>query len=285
MTGRGRTRAAVTVPLTHGRAEIAPDPRRPAGWTVRVDGVEQSYVDLDEPTYLKFEYARHLAAVIDAIAPSGGALRVLHLGGGGLTLPRYVQATRPGSAQVVIERDPTLAALVQRLLPLPEGTDLRVHLGDARATLGAVAPDPEADPTAGFDLVIADVYQAAQMPIDLTTTGFAREVAAVLRPGGLYAVNVADLPTLTLSRVQAATLRHSFTETCLIASSTLLRGRRYGNVVLVATDTPGGLPLTRLRPRDPQPVRVLQGEDLGRFIAGARPMHDPPRFGHDPRHR
>src|SRR5688572_23802493 len=100
-----------------------------------MDGVAQSYVDLDRPTHLEFEYVRRVASVIDAIRARGQPLRVLHLGGGGLTLARYVHATRPGSSQDVVERDGALVRLVERSLPLPDAADVRILVADARTAV------------------------------------------------------------------------------------------------------------------------------------------------------
>jgi spermidine synthase len=112
---RGSVRAEVDL----GTAELVPDAGRAQAWTLYVDGVEQSYVDLTDPRRLEFEYVRRIATVVDAAAPPGAPLRVLHLGGGAMTLPRYVAATRPGSVQDVVERDARLVALVERVLPAP----------------------------------------------------------------------------------------------------------------------------------------------------------------------
>ncbi|MYW28536.1 spermidine synthase-like protein, partial [Streptomyces sp. SID2119] len=80
-----------------GTARLLPDVDRDRAWLLTVDEAPQSYVDLDDPTYLEFEYVRRLAHVLDCAAPEDAPLDVLHLGGGALTLPRYVAATRPGS--------------------------------------------------------------------------------------------------------------------------------------------------------------------------------------------
>jgi spermidine synthase len=248
----------------HGVIELVPDPGRPRGWTLLVDGVAQSYVDLDDPTYLEFEYVRRLASVVDAAAPPGAPLSVLHLGAGALTLPRYVGHTRPGSTQRVLEWDPIL-----RELPLPSGADIRIDIADARAGVAAS--------TDRYDLVVSDVYQAARMPRSVASVEFAALVAARLRPAGLYAVNLADLPPLAFSRTQAATARTAFGDVCLIAEPGMLRGRRYGNVILVAAPDSDGLPLHRLvtaANRDPFPSRVVHGAALDRFLTGAKPVGD-----------
>ncbi|MFV2103742.1 spermidine synthase [Micromonospora sp. LOL_024] len=251
------------------RLELAVDPRRPTGRTLLADGVEQSYVDVADPLYLHFEYVRRMAAVVDQAAPAGVPLHVLHLGGGALTLPRYVAATRPGSAQLVVERDPAVVELVARDLP-PRPAGVEVHIADAREAVAAA-------PASAYDLVLADIYRAAQMPPHVATVAFAAEVARVLRPDGTYLVNVVDLPSLVLSRAQAATLRAVFADVCVVADRRMLRGRRYGNVVLAAARRPNRLPVARLlvrARRDLLSGGLLHGSALDTFIAGTRPHTD-----------
>jgi spermidine synthase len=239
-SGADRRRAASIVePVDLGTAELVPDPGWPRGWTLIVDGVAQSYVDLDDPTRLEFEYVRHVAALIDLAAAPGAPIRVLHLGGGGLTIPRYVEAVRPGSAQRVIERDGALIALVRRVLPLPAGANIQLHTADAYEAV-------QAEREGQFDLVIADVFRAARMPRGIAGAEFAARVARLLCPGGWYLVNATDVPPWAFSRSLAATLRGVFADVGLLAAPGPLRGRRFGNVVLLAANEPGGLPMRQL---------------------------------------
>ena len=234
-----------------------------------MDGVEQSYVDLRRPLRLRHTYVRRIGSVIDAAAVAGRPVRILHLGGGGLTLPRYVAATRPGSQQVVIERDADLDAFVRQWLPLPPGADIRTVTGDARAELEHVHP--------GFDLVITDVYDGARMPGHVASVEFVRTAAGILDAGGTYVVNVTDLPMSLYSRIQAATLREVFPEVVAIAEPGMFRGRRYGNVVLAAGRQ---LPVQRLAGiagRDEVRARVVAGADLDAFVGGVGAMRDSPR--------
>lgn len=260
----------MVAPVDSGEVELVRDPDRPGGWTLLLDGAPQSYVDLSNPRWLEFDYMRWLGAVSDLAATAGSPLTVLHLGGGGLTLPRYLAATRPGSVQRVVERDPALTGLVRRVLPLPRGVDLRVRTGDARKVV-------ESTRSGRFDLVVNDVYTGARMPDWLATTEFAGQVARVLRPGGWYAVNVADRRPLGLVRGQLATLRTVFPQVCLIAETSTLRRHRFGNLVVVAAGAPARLPVTALAQRVRNgtfPTRLLAGPELDRFIAGAAPASD-----------
>jgi spermidine synthase len=247
------------------RTELLRDADRPAAWVLLVDGVPQSHVDLDDPRYLDFEYVRQLGHVLDVAAPAGQRLRVLHLGAGALTLARYVTATRPGSAQLAVEADGALVDLVRRRLPV---RGVRIRVGDAREVLEKLRPGY-------YDVVIADVFAGGQTPAHLTSVEFTAAVRRVLTGSGVYAVNVADGPPLAHARAQVATARAVFGEVALIAGPGVLRGRRFGNLVLVAS--PGPLPvgeLTRLVAADPMPARVRYGAELARFASGAKPVSD-----------
>ena len=264
-----------------GLAELVPDLSRTASWLLFLDGIPQSQVDLDDPGYLEFEYVRRIGHVADLAFPAGEPLRVLHLGGGAMTLPRYIAHTRPGSRQLVAEVDAELTDLVRRHLPLTgrrgdraaagqgaRGPGVRVRAADARQVLESVA-------AAAYDLVISDVFAGARTPFHLTTAECARAVARALRPGGVYAVNVADGPALDHVRGAVATVRSVFAETCMIAEAGVLRGRRLGNLVLAASARP--LPYDQLRraaAADPFPARVLDGAELERFASGAPVVTD-----------
>jgi spermidine synthase len=299
-----RSGPAVRADIDSGVAELVADADRPRAWTLRVDGIPQSHVDLDDPLYLEFEYMRRLGHLADLAAPAGQPLRVLHLGGGGLTLARYVAASRPGSSQLAVESDGALVGLVRRLLPLnqpsrrargggprggrssgdgssggqpgnggtsagrPGAGRVRVRVGDARTVLGQL-------PAGSFDLVIADLFTGARTPAHATTVEFAADAAAALSPAGIFAANMGDGPPLAHARARVATVRAVFPHACLIADPGVMRGRRFGNLVLAASRKE--LPLGALAGRaagDPFPGRVLGGGELDRFAAGARPVVD-----------
>jgi spermidine synthase len=233
-----------------------------------IDGIPQSQVDLDDPGYLEFEYVRRIGHVADLAFPPGDPLRALHLGGGALTLPRYLAHTRPGSRQLVAELDAELTELVRKHLPLPPGRRIRVRAEDAREVL-------ESARSGSYDLVISDVFAGARTPFHLTTAECAAAAARALRPGGVFAANVADGPPLEHARQAVATIRSVYKETCMIAEPGVLRGRRLGNLVLAGSDR--SLPVEGLRravAADPFPARVVTGLELFRFASGASVVTD-----------
>jgi spermidine synthase len=251
-----------------GRAELVPDPDRPRAWALLIDGAPQSHVDLDDPSYLDFAYQRRLGHIADLAAPPGRPLRALHLGGGAFTLARYIATTRPRSTQQIVELDAGLVQLVRRELPLASSWRIRVRCGDARAGLGKL-------PDGWADLVIVDVFGNARTPAHLTSAEFLTEVRRALRPGGWYAANLADGPPLAHLRAQIATARTAFPELCLVADPAVLRGRRFGNAVLLGSGRE--LPvaeLTRRSAGDPHPGRVAHGRALTDFAGGAAPVTD-----------
>ncbi|GGX53882.1 hypothetical protein GCM10010341_88910 [Streptomyces noursei] len=258
----------VTRAVDHGTAKLLPDIDRPRAWLLTVDGAPQSYVDLDDPTHLEFEYVRRLAHVLDEAAPAGQPLDVLHLGGGALTLPRYLAATRPHSRQDVIDVDHGLLALVTEHLPLPDDSGITVHARDARA---ALADAPEA----GVDVIVADVFSGSRVPAQLTSIEYARAAARALRPEGCYAANLADSAPFDFLRRQLANFAEVFAHLAVIAEPSVLRGRRFGNAVLLASHAE--LPIADLARRtaaDVFPARVEHGPALERLIADARPVPD-----------
>ncbi|WP_327032262.1 fused MFS/spermidine synthase [Micromonospora ureilytica] len=274
--GRKRAGDRVVEQVDTGLAELVPAPDRAGSWTLLLDGAPQSHVDLTDPTHLEFEYVRRLAAAVDLIAPAGEPLRVLHLGGGALTLPRYVSATRPGSTQRVSEVDGALVELVRRALPWPSDARLRVRVEDARAVLASSRE-------ASYDVVVADVFAGARTPAHLTSVEYAAEVARVLRPSGWYLANLADGPPLRHARGQVATVRSVLPRACLVGDAAVLRGRRYGNLVLVAgRSTPPVPELTRRAAGDWFPGRVVAGDELDRFAGGAQIVRDADATGSDP---
>lgn len=253
----------MTRQVDSGTAEIVPDRDRPYAATLFVDGTPQSHVDLADPCYLGFEYVRHIGDVVDLAFPAGRPLDVLHLGGGALTLPRYVRARRPRSRQRVAELDSALVELVREELPLGRADGIKVTIRDAREMLARVSPE-------SYDAVVLDVFNGGRIPPRLASRECFWEAAAALRPGGLLIANLTDDRPLTFSKTMVSTAYDVFGEVALAAEPAVWRARRFGNLVLVAGQRE--LPVDALGRQlvgGPFPARLRYGVELTAFAGGA----------------
>ena len=241
------------------------------GYELIVDGTPQSHVDLDDPTHLHFEYVARMGAVIDQLRMPGQPLTAIHLGAGAMTVPRYIEATRPGSRQQVVELESALVDLARGALPLPKGASIRVRHGDARAVLQAMPAGLKGT----ADLLVSDVFAGAQTPAHVTSVEFYREVSTMLAPEGVLLVNLADGPGLAYARRQVATVRAVLPHVAVLAEAQVLKGRRFGNLVLVASAQPLPLEwLPRLMAAGPHPAKVATGREIDEMAQGALVVMD-----------
>jgi spermidine synthase len=245
---------------TYFCVRIEADAERASGRVLWLDDQRHSYVDLADPTHLEFRYVRVFAAT--AAALPGGPLDVVHIGGGGFTFPRYLAEVRPGSRHLVIEIDGRLVDLARRELGLEPGPDLVVRTGDARLALGNMAE-------ASSDLVVGDAFASVAVPWHLTTVEVATEIRRILRPGGIYVLNVIDGGPNRFARAQAATLAEVFDHVAVVVPADGVPRDWAANQVMLASDTP--LPTLALDPAD---GHLLTGARAQAFIGDARPLRD-----------
>lgn len=250
-------------------ATVTADPERPTGRVLWLNSARHSYVDLADPRHLEFGYARWIGALADVGAPPGRPVDAVHLGGGGFTLPAYLTLTRPGSRNTVLELDAGLVDLDRAELGVRTGPDLRVRTGDGRVLLAA-------RPDASASLLIGDAFGHLVVPWHLATREMTAEIRRVLRPGGVYALNVIDYPPFRFARAEVATVAAVFGHVAVVTLDDALAGRRGANIVIAASTAP--LPLApwrdRLRRVVDEPVTVLDGPALADFVGDARVLTD-----------
>ncbi|WP_370325459.1 fused MFS/spermidine synthase [Euzebya sp.] len=250
-------------------ARVEVDPDRPSGRLLILDTLRHSYVDLEDPTHLEFTYAQALSDVLEAVAPAGAPLDVLHIGGGGFSLPQYLEATRPGTYSKVLELDPALVDLAVDELGLELSDDLEVRTGDARI---AVADEPDG----AYDLVIGDAFGGQAVPWHLTTRELVADVRRVMVDDGVYAINLIDYGDLGFARAEAATLRDVFAHVAVIAPPERISGQEGGNFVMVGSDAP--IPAEDIRSRAVErgddDVVITAPDEVAAFIDGAEVLTD-----------
>ncbi len=247
---------------------IVADRDRASAHTLVVDGTEQSYVDLDDPTRLEFDYVQRMADAIDGHGEPGQPLRCVHIGGAGMTLPRYVAATRPRSGQVVLEPDEEMTALVREQLPLPRHSGIKVRPVDGRSGVGAMRDD-------FADVVVLDAFDGARVPADLTTAEFFGELSRITTRDGLVLLNLADHAPFPYVRRAVRGVCDAFAQVMISAEPATLKGRRFGNVLVMASQSE--LPwqaLARKAASSPFPYRVLAHREVVDTFAAKTPFTD-----------
>jgi SAM-dependent methyltransferase len=251
------------VPISTGTAEVVRDPDFPQRVTLHVNGVPSSSLDLADPGFLDFEYMQQMAAFV-ALLPAG-PLRVLHLGAAGSAFARHVEHERPGSRQLGVDLDARLLELVREWFALPRSPLLRLRADDAGRAIASARDE-------SYDVVVRDVFAGDRTPAHLVGTGFAAQAHRVLRPGGILLVNCADKPPLATARREVASLATAFGpdaattgRLAAVAEPGILKGRRYGNLVLAAVrELPEEPPAAREDERPGDPRGSAQGGTQGR---------------------
>ena len=291
-----KNRRVFSISLGDRKAKLMRSKSRPGRYELSVDGIPQSVVSMIEPTSLEYDYIQHIARAMDAAAEPGAPLFTVHLGAGALTLARYVEATRPGSPQLVVEFEPALYTAVIDALPLSPGTDLRVIFGDARAVAdaelpgegrpsGPTVPSPTFDTAAtGSTAVdtdwadarftVVDLWDAAVIRHRVASEEFYRRVAARSAAAGVVAVNLLDGHPFEYSRRQAATLSRVFDHIAVVLDAEPHDDEGpLGNVVVFASDEPLDIVTAPELLGTPRP-HLLHDDALTSWIAGARIMTD-----------
>ena len=242
--------------------ELLRDLDRDTGWTLMVEGAEQSYVDIEDPTHLEFEYMQHIAIVIDTVFVEAEPLSVLHLGAGACTMPRWLAATRPGSRQLAVEAS---ARIIEAARPLGAVTGCTLLHDDATAQL-------QREQAGARDLVIWDLYDGPRVATATLTMRTISLMHDALREGGVVVLNVSDATPFDVVRPVVAALRMLFDDVALLAEPSTLRGRRSGNCVLVGATRPLPLPaLRRAGAAATTRARVLDADQLADFAGDAVP--------------
>ncbi len=258
---------------------VVVDEENPSLRFLILDTLRHGAVDLDDPTHLEFRYTSLIGDAIDGlrISPDGGEgsgegdadgsgegsatdpLDSLHIGGGGFSTPRYLEATRPGSTSLVLEIDGVLVEIAEEELDLQVSDDLQVRIGDARLA----TPDLETD---GYDVIIGDAFAGLSVPWHLTTSEFVAELDRLLVDEGLYVMNVIDGGDSGFARASLRTLQEHFDHVGVIIPPDGVPDRPV-NQILLASDSP--IPDLTIDPEDGVLV-----DDVQSYIGDAEVLTD-----------
>ena len=153
--------------------------------TLTLDQLLHSYVSIEDPTYLVYRYENVFADVATYIARDNHDLRALFIGGGGYTMPRFLEVTYPESTLEVIEIDPAVTQVANEYLGLIPNTKIVTYNQDARMSVPRLE-------NGQYDLIIGDAFNDVSVPYHLTTLEFNEQLHDLLTDEGDYMVNVVD---------------------------------------------------------------------------------------------
>lgn len=234
---------------------------------MKTDYLQQGWMDPADPDYLDTNFESVARAVIERCMRASGRVDAFVIGGGTYTVPRWVVRRWPGAAVDVAEIDPLVVEANLKVLGLDRIEGIRTLAMDARNAVDDLA---EGGQGARYDLIYADAYGAYSMPFHLTTLEFDGKLAARLKPGGVYVLNVID--DVAHGRVlgaMIATLRKVFRHVYVFAQHR--EGAKPGldNYVFVATGEPVITFDWRPGHRNDFPGAALPQQDLDALVEKA----------------
>jgi spermidine synthase len=211
-------------------------------------GSWQSGMFADDPAELLFPYTRQYAL---GTAMNPDAERILMLGGGGYSIPKWLLAGRSDLARKdfsldVVELDPGMTRAAGRYFQAPlDDPRLRVYHEDARVFLNRAAETVPAGEYGPYDLIFADIFNSwYTVPFHVGTREAAGKIRALLARDGMYIMNIITAVSGDNGRLLRS-IRAAFTEVFGKVELFAVHSRDAGvvqNVMLVAFRTARSLP-------------------------------------------
>ncbi|HAL46596.1 MAG: hypothetical protein FI707_11265 [SAR202 cluster bacterium] len=233
------------------------------GREVRVlslDALVHSYVDVDDPMYLKYSYEKVFADIATFVGARNPAMNVLFIGGGGYTMPRFLEVTYPESSLEVAEIDPEVTLVAADYLGLSRRTRIVTHNQDARTLMQDIAPET-------YDLIIGDAFNDVSVPYHLATLEFDEAVLDLLTPDGIYAVNIVDrMHSGRFLRAFEATMKRVFPYVYVLRDNDLWTSDERYTFVVIGSRTPLSHPsIATTNLLEGRPLTVLRFMPSGSF--------------------
>ncbi|MCX8021746.1 MAG: fused MFS/spermidine synthase [Syntrophorhabdaceae bacterium] len=149
-----------------------------------LDNLIHSYVCLENPYHIEYEYERIYADVLKWKLKKDDAFKSLTIGGGGYTFPRYMEVYYPNSKIDVVEIDPEVTRIVYSHLGLPKNTRIRTFNEDGRWYVMNCKEK--------YDVIFTDAYNDLSIPYHLTTKEFMMQLKRIMTPDGILMSNIID---------------------------------------------------------------------------------------------
>jgi spermidine synthase len=209
--------------------------------TLVLDHLIHSIVELNDPTFIhyKHEYIQiELLQAAAAVHPE--EQRVLVIGGGGYTFPRYARTMIPTSKVDVVEIDPGVTAVAYTELGLDPKLGVVTYNLDGRQFVAERAP------AGHYHVISLDAVNDLAVPWHLLTKQFNEGVKRALAPDGVYLLTVIDmLEDGKLWRAAVHTLKETFPHVEVLSAYPNYRAKDRQVYVIYAASRPLDLDTVR----------------------------------------
>ena len=252
-------------------AQLLEEPTGSGHWLLMIDNQMHSMVDIGDPSNLLFDYAKKVGKIIEHLFPEKSKINVLHLGGGALTFARYIDSTRPGSSQWVIEIEENLIDFVFQTIPMSTKGPTKIHLGDARSVLEEIKQDLYKK----IDLVISEVFLGPHSAANVSSVEFYRLVASVLSKDGVLVTNIIDDGLHRYVKDQVVTSNDVFSRASVLVYRKIDEGT-YRNCLMVSSNRQQAHEIAKSSVFEENGIvgEVIEGLDLEDFSVGGRLIED-----------
>ncbi len=161
---------------------------------MRLDKLTHSIVVMEHPSDFQYAYERIYAAITKRLTDDDQAVDNLTIGGGGYVYPRWMATTWPKGRTDAVEIDPAVTRAAVEAFGLPEDGSVRCIHEDGRVYLDRLNRQlAEGEPVDKYDFIYCDAVNDYSVPHQLTTLEFMTKVKNLLRPDGVYLMNVIEI--------------------------------------------------------------------------------------------
>jgi len=195
-------------------------------------GIRQSVVKVDDPDHLPLPYTR---AMPMGMAFTARPKRILVIGLGGGSIPRFLHKHYPETTIDAVDIDPDVVAVAKRFFGFREDATLHAYADDGRRFIEK-CKDP-------YDVIFLDAYGAEEIPYTLATREFMQAVRRALTPDGIVVGNVFSRNSNRLYDSMVRTYQDVFDELYIFD----VRGA--GNNILIARKQKRQIPKDELAKR------------------------------------
>jgi MFS family permease len=204
----------------------------PEGGTMKklvLDSLVHSGANPERPDYLWYEYERIAAWVIQNQMPKNG--KTFFIGGGGFTLPYWLERHFPEASIEVAEIDPEVTAVARKEF-IYDSKRIKSIDEDGRTVLQNMPANQK------YDMIFSDAFNDVSVPYHLVTLEFDRNIKAHLTSNGFYLVNIVDKTNGGFIGAYSNTLSKVFKNVWVLPGSAVAAGGTEGRTpwIVVASD-------------------------------------------------